>query len=57
MQDDDAVRGAVEPGVELLAEGAQSLEARCQTVGPSCLPGVGLAVPTRRRQVEDLKSP
>lgn len=56
VKNDDAVGRGVEPGVQLLAEGAEPLEARCQALGPARLPRVRLAGSTCRRQVEDLQA-
>ena len=55
VENDHAIRSAVQPGIQLLAQGAQPLQTGRQTLRPPCLPRVWLACATRRRQVEYLQ--
>lgn len=58
MQDSDAVRVATQPGVDVLADAAESLQWRRQVHGPPLLAHPVVLTPCRAprlRQVEHLK--
>lgn len=56
VEDDHAIRSPVQPGVQLLAQGAQSFQTGRQTLRPSRFPRVRLPRTTRRREIEYLQT-